>query len=126
MHIAAKTLKPLSTVTLSSDENKMISLLRAAKWEPQKDMRDPISYKTKIPEFYSGVRLYKMQAGGVSAGGAMGALEVLVKKLEFNGIIGKQEMYPLVIQNGARFLLLKKADMDNLGVGKAHDDEDGE
>ena len=122
MQVPVNQLKPLSGVELSADESKMLTWLRSATWEPQNDAREPIPYKAKLPEFYSGVRLYNMQ-GGAGAGGAHGALSLFIKKLEYQGVISKQELYPVVTQGSARFLSLKKADLDNLGIGQ-EDDED--
>lgn len=120
MQVPVNQLKPLSSVQLSADENKMLAWLRSTKWEPQADVRD-VPYKAKLPEFFGGVRLYNVQ-GGAGASGAHGALSLLIKKLEYKGVISKQELYPVVTQGNARFLSLKKADLDNLGVGKDGDD----
>jgi|CXWL01.1.fsa_nt_gi hypothetical protein len=123
MQVPINQLKPLSNVQLSADESKMLEWLRSAAWEPQNDARDPIPYKAKLPEFFGGVRLYNMQ-GGAGASGAHGALSLFIKKLEYQGVISKQELYPVVTQGSARFLSLKKADLDNLGVGQEEDEED--
>ena len=123
MQIVQKQLKPLSGISLSEEENKIIKWLRSATWEPQTSARDPIPYKTKVPEFYSGVRLYRLQNTG-GTGGSQSPLEIFIKKLEYNSIITKQDMYPVAVQDGARFLSLKKADLDNLGVGNSEEDED--
>ena len=122
MHATDRSLKSLQAIQLSADENKMLQWLRGASWEPQTDARDPIPYKAKVPEFFGGVRLYRVQASGASSGGH-NALDLFIKKLEYQGCITKQGLYPLVVQNGARFLLLKKVDLENIGVGKS-DDED--
>lgn len=122
MQVPMGQLKPLSNVQLSADESKMLAWLRNVAWEAQTDARDPIPYKAKIPEFFGGVRLYNMQ-GGAGASGAHGALSLFIKKLEYQGVISKQELYPVVTQGSARFLSLKKADLENLGVGQ-EDDED--
>ena len=123
MQVQVKSLKPLSGVQLSADEGKMLSWLKTAKWEPQAGEREPIPYKAKVPEFFGGVRLYNVQGGG-GAGGAHGALALLIKKLEYQGVISKQELYPVSAQGGGHYLSLRKADLDNLGVGQDGDDED--
>jgi hypothetical protein len=121
MQVPVNQLKSLANVELSADENKILSWLRSATWENQEDARDPTLYKAKLPEFYSGVRLYNMQ-GGAGASGAHGALSLLIKKLEYQGVLSKQELYPVVTNGNARFLSLKKAELDNIGVGQ--DDEE--
>jgi hypothetical protein len=118
----ANALKPISVIELTADENKMLKWLKRSQWEPQKDKHEPIPYKTKVPEFYDGVRLYKMQ--GSAGGGSLGLLELFIKKLQHNGIIGKQDIYPLAGHGTARTLSLKKADMDNLGVGKTEEEDE--
>src|SRR5688572_10008420 len=122
MHIQDKPLKPLASIQLSADENKILQWMRGASWEAQADARDPIPYKAKVPEFFGGVRLYRMQSGG--GGASHNALELFIKKLEFQGCIARQELYPLTVEGGARFLSLKKAELDNLGVGREAEDED--
>lgn len=123
MQIVQAKLKPISAVELTVDEQKILQWMRRAKWEPQIGAKEPIPYKVKVPEFFSGVRLYKTQAGPATGAGAMGALDLLVKKLQFQSVISRQELYPVVTQGAARFLSLKKADLNNLGVG-AEDSED--
>lgn len=98
----------------------MLAWIRSATWEAQKDAREPVPYKAKVPEFFGGVRMYRVAAGG---GGAQNALEVLIKKLAFQGVLGKQDLYPLVVQGVGRYLFLKKAELDNLGVGQHDEDE---
>ncbi|NBO18843.1 MAG: hypothetical protein EBV03_06390 [Proteobacteria bacterium] len=120
MHIEVKKLKPLSSVSLTPDEEKMLRWLRAAPWEKLPDIREP-TLRAKVPEFFSGVRLYQMQAGG--AGGAQGLLGLFIKKLEYQGVLSKQDMHPVAAQGNARYLALKQTDLDNLGVGQHDDDE---
>src|SRR5688500_5311632 len=112
MHIQDKPLKPLTSIQLSADESKILQWMRSASWEAQTGARDPIPYKAKVPEFFGGVRLYRMQAGGGSAP-SHNALELFIKKLEFQGCIARQELYPLAVEGGARFLSLKKAELEN-------------
>lgn len=126
MHVQSTPLKPLSAVTLNADEAALLTWIKSAKWEAQPQVREPIPYKAKVPQFFKGVRLYKTQAGGVSGAGAMGALDLFIKKLQYQGIISKQDLYPVVSQGADRFLILRKADLDNLGVGASADDEDEE
>ncbi len=121
MQLAAKPLNPLKNIELSKDELTILKWIKSANWEPVKDAHTPIPYKTKVPEFFGGVRLYNMQAGG--AGGALGILELFIKKLQIQGVISKQELYPLAGHGSARFLSLKKADLDNLGVGQDDEEE---
>ncbi len=123
MYASSQPLKSISTISLTADEAKLLKWIRSAKWEAVADAREPIPYKAKVPEFFGGVRLYKMHAGPVTGAGAMGALDVFIKKIEFQGIISKQDMYPVVTQGNARFLMLKKADIENLGVGADEDDD---
>ncbi|NBX02972.1 MAG: hypothetical protein EBR02_02680 [Alphaproteobacteria bacterium] len=123
MQISCQLLKPLSTIALTSDEEKILKWIRGAKWEAVAGARDPIPYKAKVPEFFSGVRLYKVQGGATTGAGAMGALDLFIKKIEFQGVISKQEMYPVITQGTSRFLMLKKMDMENLGVGADEDDD---
>jgi hypothetical protein len=118
MQAAPKQLKPLSGMTLTGDEKIMLAWLRGAKWEAQET-----AYKAKVPEFFNGVRLYKMQGGATTGAGAMGLLDVFIKKLDFQGVIAKQEMYPVTLQGNARFVTLREADLANLGIGG--DDDDG-
>jgi hypothetical protein len=122
MHIAPKQLNPLHSIQLTPDEEKIVSWFRKAVWEAQPTTREPIPYKTKVPEFFGGVRLYHMQAGGGAS--AQSPLERFIKKLEYQGVITKQDLYPLTIVAGARFLCLKKVDLDNLGVGQESEEEE--
>lgn len=122
MHIPVQQLKPLDAVQLSVDEGKILVWLKRAAWEAQTDAREPIPYKTKVPEFFGGVRLYRMHAGGTPAGG-LGALELFLKKLEYQGVIAKQGLYPLAGHGNTRFLSLTKAELDNLGVGREEEEE---
>ena len=123
MHIEVKKLKSLSAVALNPDEEKMLSWLRRAPWEKLPDIREP-TYRAKVPEFFNGVRMYQMQGGGGGgAGSAQGLLGLFIKKLEYQGVLSKQDMHPVTSQGSARYLSLKKSDMDNIGVGGS-DDED--
>lgn len=122
MHILATPLKPLSSVTLSKDEGKILTWLRSADWKPEAGAREPVPFKAKVPEFYSGVRLYSMQGG--TSSGSMSPLALFIKKLEHQGVIKKQGIDPVAGHGGARFLLLTKLELDNLGVGRGGDDED--
>ena len=124
MQVPINQLKPLSNIQLTADENKMLKWLHSVAWEAQTDARNAVSYKAKVPEFFSGVRMYNMQ-GGAGVSGAHGALSLLIKKLEYQGVISKQELYPVLTQGNARFLALKKADLDNLGVGQEDETENG-
>lgn len=123
MHIQDTPLKPLSGIELTPDETIMMKWLRTVPWIAVKDSREA-SCKARVPEFYSGVKLYRKQAGGASAG-SLGALEIFIKKLGFSGIISKQNLYP-VTGHGTepRYLTLRKTDLDNLGVGKDEEEED--
>jgi len=115
MQIPIKQLKPISGLEFSPDEKKILGWLKGAKWEATPDGK---FYKTKVPQFYGGVRLYGAMPGRSSASG-LGALELFIKKLEYQGIITKQELYPLAgHDNNSRFLSLKKVELDNLGVGE--------
>lgn len=122
MQVPSNPLKPLSSIQLSADENKLLAWMRKAAWEPQAQARTPIPYKAKVPEFFSGVRLYNIQ-GNAGPGGAHGLLSLFIKKLEYQGVISKQELYPVVTQDNARFLSLTKADLDNLGVGQEEEED---
>lgn len=123
MYVQAIALKALSTVQLTSDESTILAWMRSSTWEAVAGARDPIPFKTKVPEFYKGVQLYRLQTGGPSAG-AIGPLELFLKKLALQGVITKQDLYPLTgHSNQPRYLSLKKVDLDNLGVGK-HEEED--
>ena len=122
MYIQPSQLKPIASIQLSADERKILSWLRSAVWKPQTDVREPIPYKAKVPEFFGGVRLYRVQGGGGSAG-AHGALDLFIKKLEYQGVISKQDLYPVATEGSARFLSLKKTDLENLGVGQEDDEE---
>ena len=119
----AVKLNPLTSIQLSAEEKKILDWMRQAKWEPQKDQREPIPYKAKVPEFFGGVRLFRMQAMGASAG-SLGALELFIKKLQFDNIITKQGLYPLDGHGATRYISLKKVDLDNLGIGKKRDDDE--
>ncbi len=121
MQVQSKILKSLTVVELSADESKILGWLRKTKWAPVAGARDPIPYKTKVPEFFDGVRLYRMQAG--ATGAAQAPLEFFIKKLQFQGVIHKQDMYPLTTEAGAKYLALRKEDLDNLGVGQEEDED---
>ncbi len=121
MQIPVKQLKPLNSVQLSPDESKILKWFRSVKWEENKGVRET-TYKAKVPEFFNGVRLYRMQAGG-SGAGSQGALELFIKKLEYQSVLTKQELYPVTTEGTARYLSLRKADLDNLGVGQDEEDE---
>ncbi len=124
MHIQATPLKPLTSIELTVEENIILKWIRSSQWEPVKGVPEPIPYKAKVPEFYGGARLYRMQAGGASAG-SLGALELFIKKLGLQGVISKQGLYPVEGHgNQPRFLSLKKADLQNLGVGAQEEDEE--
>ncbi len=118
MYAADKQLKPLGSIELSEDERKILGWLREAPWEKVAEAREP-TLRAKVPEFFGGVRLYRMQAGS----GAQNAVEMLIKKLGFQGVIGKQDMYPLIVQGVARYLVLKQAELDNLGAGGDGDED---
>ena len=125
MQVKDTVLKPLGSIELSKDEALMLKWLKSASWEPVKDAHEPIPYRAKVPEFHGGVRLFRMQAGGPSAG-SFGALELFIKKLGIQGVITKPPLYPIEGHgNQPRYLALKKADLNNLGVGR-NDDEDEE
>jgi hypothetical protein len=124
MQVVSKVLKPVSDVQLNADETKILKWLKTADWQPQNDARPPIPYKARVPEFYSGVRMYKLQGSAHTAGGALGALELFIKKLEYQGVLTKQDLYPVSVIGAVRYLSLKKADLDSLGVGKNEEDED--
>jgi hypothetical protein len=68
--------------------------------------------------------MYKLQGSAHTAGGALGALELFIKKLEYQGVLTKQDLYPVSVIGAVRYLSLKKADLDSLGVGKNEEDED--
>ena len=123
MHIQETQLKPLSSLPLTAEETILLKWLRSIAWEKVAAAHGAVAYKAKVPEFFGGVRLYRMQAGGPSAG-SIGALEIFIKKLGFQGIISKQDLYPIAgHSNQPRYLTLKKVDLDNLGVGKEEEDE---
>lgn len=123
MYIQSAPLKPLASLQLTSDENTMLKWLRTATWEAVSGGREAL-HKAKVPQYYGGVQLYRMQAGGASAG-SLGALEIFIKKLAIHDIITKQGLYPVEGHGAqARYLSLKKADLDNLGVGREEDDEE--
>jgi hypothetical protein len=121
MHILAKPLTPLKSLQFSAEENKLLNWLKNASWEEKNGAKEPI-FQAKVPEFFGGTRLYHVKAGG--AAGAQGPLELFIKKLEYQGAISKQDLYPITIQGNARFLSLKKADLENLGIGQAEEDCD--
>jgi len=123
MHIKETPLKPLGGIELSTEENVLLKWLRSVAWETVAGAHGSVAYKAKVPEFFGGARLYRVQAGG-PAGGSFGALELFIKKLGLLGVIGKQEMYPVAGHgNQPRYLTLKKADLDNLGVGQDDEEE---
>lgn len=126
MQVPQQQLKPISGVELTSDEKLILKWIRAAKWDAQTDAREPIPYKAKVPEFFNGVRLYKVQGGATTGAGAMGALDLFIKKIEFHGVISKQDLYPVSTLGAARYLTLKKKDLENLSVGSGASDDDGE
>lgn len=119
MHIAPTQLKKLQDSEFSEAEHRMLEWLKSAAWQPQTGAREPIPYKAKVPEFFGGVRLYHVASGG----GSQGPLDLFIKKLQYQGAISKQDMYPVSIEGNARFLSLKKADLDNLGVGQNTGDD---
>jgi hypothetical protein len=119
MHIAPQQLRPLANVELSTNEAKILEWLRSAKWEAQQGAHSP--QKTKVPEYYSGVRLYSMQGHDA----AQGALEIFLKKLQYQNVISKLDIYPLAGHGASRFLTLPKADLENLAIpGKEAEDEE--
>jgi len=118
MHAPETQLKPLASLRFTPEETKMLSWLKSAKWEP-----DAKLFKAKVPEFFGGIRLYQMQ-GAPGAGGAQGTLGLFIKKLEYQGVLSKQDMYPVSAVGAGRYLSLKKIDLDNLGVGQDNEDED--
>jgi hypothetical protein len=118
MHIAAASLKPLSAVTLTPDESAIIRWIRSAQWEAGAAVHGVVPYKAKVPELFGGSRMYRMQGAGGNP------IELLLKKLQFSGIVGKLDMYPLATVGAARYLTLTKADLDNLGVGADAEDDD--
>ena len=122
MQLPSQPLNPLKNVSLSADESKMLAWLRSASWEAQPATREPIPYKAKVPEFYGGVRLYRVQTGPANAG-SQSPLELFLKKLQYQGVIAKHEAYPLAGHGTARFLSLTKAELDNLGVGGEDEEE---
>jgi hypothetical protein len=122
MHVAHKPLTPLPAIELSPDDKKILAWFRQAAWEIQHQAQG-VLYKAKVPEFFNGVRLYRVQ-GGTAPGSSQGALEIFMKKLEYQGALGKQQMYPLLVQGNTRFLQLTKAELDNLGVGQAEEEEE--
>ena len=123
MYAPQTILKPLSSIQLGKEETTIVKWLRSAQWEPVKDAKTPIPYRAKVPEFFGGVQLYRMQGG--AGGGAVGALELFIKKLGMQGVIGKQELYPLIGHGTQpRYVALKKAELDNLGVGQEEEDEE--
>lgn len=124
MHIQQQQLKPLSGIELTNDERTILKWIRSVKWDAQKSGREPIPYKAKVPEFFGGVRLYKVAGGAASGAGAMGALDLFIKKIQYQGVISKQDLYPVIAENNARYLMLRKADLDNLGVGGGDEDDD--
>lgn len=124
MHVQQQQLNPVSGIELTGDEAVIIKWIRSVKWEAQQGEREPIPYKAKVPEFFNGVRMYKVQGGATSGAGAMGALDLLIKKLQFQGVISKQDLYPVITQGTARYLMLRKTDLDNLGAGRGGDEDD--
>ncbi|MBY0407717.1 MAG: hypothetical protein K2Q01_08490 [Rickettsiales bacterium] len=122
MYAPSQSLKPLSGISLTADEKKLLSWLKTAPWEPQAGAQTPVPYKAKVPEFYSGLRLYQVQGGG-GAGAAYGMLGLFIKKLESQGVISKQDLYPVAAQGNARYLTLKKNDLENLGVGQEEEED---
>jgi len=122
MQIAEKPLTPLSQLQLSPEERKIIGWLKTTTWETMPAEHGIVRYKTKVPEFYNGARLYNMQGGGTR--GPFSPVELLIKKLNLQGALTKQDLYPLQGHGSVRFLIFKKADLDNLGVGKAEEDEE--
>lgn len=120
MQAPEQQLKRLDTAALSTDERKMLGWIRDASWEKQPEGREA-TFKAKVPEFFGGVRLFRIAAGGQA--GALNPLENFIKKMAFQGCLSKQGLSPLVVQGAARFLVLTKAEMDNLGVGQDEDDE---
>lgn len=124
MHTPAQTLKPLSSATLTAEENTIVSWIRSAKWELVADAKDPKPFKAKVPEFFKGVRLYHMHTTG-GGNASIGPLELFIKKMGLLGVLGKQTLYPVSGHgNQPRYLTLAKTELDNLGVGKASDDDD--
>jgi len=116
-------LNPLSSIQLKAEENTMLKWIRSASWEPVKEAKAPIPYRAKIPEFFSGVRLFTLQGGGPGSS-SLGALEIFIKKLGLQGVITKQVLYPIEGHgSGPRYLSLKKADLDNLGVGQEEEED---
>jgi hypothetical protein len=123
MHAQTAALKPLSSVTLTSEDNAILAWIRSAKWELVEDAKDSKPFRAKVPEFFKGARLYSMHATGGNAG--MGGLDLFVKKLGIQGVLTKQNMYPVSGHGtGPRFLTLTNADLDNLGVDDEEGDED--
>jgi hypothetical protein len=113
MHIKDTPLKPLGSISLNAEEAALLKWMRSAAWEKITIGHDA-GYKTKVPEFFGGVRLYRMQAGGASAG-SLGALELFIKKLGLQGVISPQGLYPVEGHgNQPRTLTLKKTDLDHL------------
>lgn len=125
MYLQEKQLKSLQSIELTAEEGTILKWLRSAPWQAQTGAREP-TYKAKVPEFYSGVRLYRVQATGPTGAGAMGALDLFIKKISFQGVISKQELYPVTAEGPARFLSLRRADLDNLGVRLGGGDDEDE
>jgi hypothetical protein len=122
MHVQEVQLKPLSSIQITSEETTILKWINSAAWEAVKDPHGAVSYKAKVPEFFSGVRLYRLQAGGASAG-SLSALELFIKKLGLQGVISKQELYPLSGHGAqSRYLSLKKGDLDNLRISGEEDE----
>lgn len=117
-------LKSISSIDLSADESTILKWIRSVKWEEQTGSNEPIPHKAKVPEFFGGVRFFKVQGGGNSGAGAMGALDLFIKKIQYQGVISKQNLYPVTSEGNARFLTLNKDDLDNLGAGSSYDDDD--
>ena len=123
MQIKENALKSLSDISLTVEENAILKWIRSVKWEAVNGPHGSVSYKAKVPEFFNGARLYRVAAGGPSAG-SLGPLELFVKKLGLQGVIGKQELYPVSgIGTQPRYISLKKPDLDNLGVGRQEEED---
>lgn len=121
MFMKAAVLNPIHSIQLKPEEAIILKWLRSVAWTPVTDRREPVPYKARIPEFFGGVRLYPLQS---SQSGGVGALELFIRRLSIQGIITKTELYPIEGRGSqTRYLYLKKADLDNLGVGQP-DDED--
>jgi hypothetical protein len=123
MQVKDTPLNPLGSIQLSPPENSMLKWIRTASWDAVQGAHGATNYRAKIPEFFGGVRLYTLQGGGAHAS-AQGALELFIRKLGLQGVIAKQALYPIEGHGSApRYLCLKKADLDNLGVGQKEEEE---